>query len=122
MGSGGSIQLARIFGIRIGVSPSWFLVLFVMIYLLEGFFAQAPGVTTTTSFTLAVVGAFAYFLSIVLHELGHALAAKRLGIGITGTGSRSRASSCGSSAAWRRCRATAPRRARSCRSRRPGRS
>ncbi len=84
MGSGGSIQLARVFGIRIGVSPSWFLVLFVMIYLLEGFFAQAPGVTSTTSFTLAVVGAFAYFLSIVLHELGHALAAKRLGIGITG--------------------------------------
>jgi Zn-dependent protease/CBS domain-containing protein len=84
MGAGGSIQLARIFGIRIGVSPSWFVILFVMIYLLEGFFAGASGVSSTTSFVLAVVGAFAYFLSIVLHELGHALAAKRLGIGITG--------------------------------------
>lgn len=84
MGAGGSIQLARIFGIRIGVSPSWFVILFVMIYLLEGFFAGASGVSSTTSFVLAVVGAFAYFLSIVLHELGHALAARRLGIGITG--------------------------------------
>ena len=84
MGSGGSIQLARVFGIRVGVSPSWFVVLFVMIYLLEGYFSAAPGVSSTTSFTLAVVGAFAYFLSILLHELGHALAAKRLGIGITG--------------------------------------
>jgi hypothetical protein len=27
----GSIQLARIFGIRIGASPSWFVVLFIMI-------------------------------------------------------------------------------------------
>ncbi len=29
MGSG-SIQLARIFGIRVGASPSWFVVLFVL--------------------------------------------------------------------------------------------
>ena len=27
----GSIQLARVFGIRIGASPSWFVVLFIMI-------------------------------------------------------------------------------------------
>ena len=35
---GGSIQLARIFGIRVGVSPSWFFVLFLMIYSLSGYF------------------------------------------------------------------------------------
>jgi hypothetical protein len=35
---GGSIQLARILGIRVGVSPSWFFVLFLMIYSLSGYF------------------------------------------------------------------------------------
>ena len=39
-GSGGSVQLARVFGIRIGASPSWFLVLFLMIYSLSGFFDE----------------------------------------------------------------------------------
>ena len=34
-GGGPSIQLARIFGIRIGASPSWFFVLFALIYLTE---------------------------------------------------------------------------------------
>ena len=34
----GSVQLARIFGIRIGASPSWFVVLFLMIYWLSGLF------------------------------------------------------------------------------------
>ena len=32
----GSIQLARVFGIRIGVEPSWFLVLFLIIWSLSG--------------------------------------------------------------------------------------
>ena len=41
--SGGSIQLARVFGIRIGASPSWFVVLFVMIYLLSGYFGDVAG-------------------------------------------------------------------------------
>src|SRR4051812_4136107 len=31
-GGGGSIQLARVFGIRIGVNASWFFILFLMIY------------------------------------------------------------------------------------------
>ena len=35
---GQSIQLARLFGIRIGASPSWFIVLFVMVYALSGYF------------------------------------------------------------------------------------
>ena len=33
---GGSIQLARVFGIRIGVEPSWFFVLFLIIWSLSG--------------------------------------------------------------------------------------
>ncbi len=79
---GGSIQLARISGIRIGVEPSWFFVLFLIIYLLTGYYGArfADG----TAFTLAVVSALLFFLSLLLHELGHAVVARRNDIGIIG--------------------------------------
>jgi Zn-dependent protease len=72
---GGSIQLARVYGIRIGVDVSWFLVLFLIIWSLSDFFDD---------FALAVVSAFLFFVSILLHELGHAVVAIRNGIPIAG--------------------------------------
>ena len=82
-GGGNSIQLARVFGIRIGVEPSWFLVLFLIIYLLTGYYTDV-GFADRTAFILAVVSALAFFLSVLLHELGHAVVALRSGIGIAG--------------------------------------
>ncbi len=79
-----NIQLARIFGIRIGVSYSWFLVLFFLIYYLSEYFHQVLGGSQSTAYVVAVVAALGYFASLVLHELGHALAARRLGIPIAG--------------------------------------
>ena len=79
-----SLQLARIFGIRIGVGPSWFFVLFFLIYWLSGYFHEVLGGSRTTAYAVAVGGALGYFASLVLHELGHALAARRLGIPIAG--------------------------------------
>ncbi|MEA2290322.1 MAG: hypothetical protein QOD55_2319 [Solirubrobacteraceae bacterium] len=84
MGSG-SIQLARIFGIRIGASPSWFFVLFLMIYWLSGYFREElAGYSNTTAYVVAVIGAVLFFVSLILHELGHAIVARRNGIGISG--------------------------------------
>ena len=40
---GRSIQLGRIFGIRIGANPSWFVVLFLLIWLLTGQGSQYAG-------------------------------------------------------------------------------
>jgi Zn-dependent protease len=81
----GSIQLARIFGIRIGVDTSWFIVLFLFIFLLSGSFKDALGGSSgTTAYVAAVGSALSFFASIVLHELGHAMAARREGIEITG--------------------------------------
>jgi hypothetical protein len=37
----GSIKLANIFGFRIGVDRSWFLILFLMIFWLSGAFRTA---------------------------------------------------------------------------------
>jgi Zn-dependent protease len=82
---GRSIQLARIFGIRIGASPSWFFVLFLMIYWLSGYFREElVGYSDTTAYLVAVAGAMLFFVSLVLHELGHAIVARRNGIGISG--------------------------------------
>jgi len=79
-----NLQLARIFGIRIGVGPSWFFVLFFLIYWLSSYFHEVLGGSRTTAYAIAVAGALGYFASLVLHELGHALAARRLGIPIVG--------------------------------------
>ena len=81
MFGGGSIQLARVFGIRIGVDWSWFIVLFLIIWNLSGYYDD---VTRSNAFALAVISALLFFLSILLHELGHAWVAIRNGIAIEG--------------------------------------
>jgi Zn-dependent protease len=82
---GGSIQIARVLGIRIGASMSWFIVLGVLIFLLSDYFETVLiGGTPTTGYLVAVAAVLLFFVSIVLHELGHALVARRLGIGING--------------------------------------
>jgi Zn-dependent protease len=81
---GGSIQLARVFGIRIGVDLSWFVVLFLIIWSLSDSYQDVLPGEDDPAFALAVLSALLFFLSIVLHELGHALVAIRNGIGIIG--------------------------------------
>ena len=83
LGRGSSIQLMRLFGIRVGASPSWFVVLFIVIYVLSQQF-QGTGGSDGASYLIAVVAAALFFGSIVLHELGHALVARRLGLGVSG--------------------------------------
>ena len=78
----GSIQLARIFGIRIGASPSWFLVLFLMILTLSSSYDDRYN--DTTAYAVAVASAALFSLSLTLHEIGHALVARRHGIDIAG--------------------------------------
>jgi Zn-dependent protease len=81
---GRSIPLFRVFGIRIGVDPSWFLVLFLVIWGLTGYYQHVPGADDTDAFLLATVSALLFFGSIVLHELGHAWVAVRNRIEIVG--------------------------------------
>jgi Zn-dependent protease len=81
---GRSIQLARVFGIRIGADASWFIFLFLIIWLQSNQYKdQFPG-NDSKAFALAVASAFLFVLSILLHELGHATVAIRNGIGIAG--------------------------------------
>jgi Zn-dependent protease len=71
-------------GIRIGVDPSWFFVLFLYIWILSSGYKDVfgPG-HDNKAFALATVSAFLFFASVVLHELGHAVIARRNGISIT---------------------------------------
>ena len=84
MFGGGSIQLARVYGIRIGVDPSWFVVLFLIIWFLADAYGEAFPGDEVKSYALAVATALLFFVSVLLHELGHATVAKRNGIGIAG--------------------------------------
>jgi Zn-dependent protease len=79
-----SLPLLRIFGIRVGVNYSWFLVLFVVIFVLWDSLRNTLDASDTTVYVVAVVAAASFFASIVAHELGHAVAARREGIGVEG--------------------------------------
>ena len=79
-----SLPLLRVFGIRVGVNYSWFLVLFVVIFILWDSLRETLDASETTVYVVAVVAAASFFASILLHELGHALAARREGIEVDG--------------------------------------
>lgn len=82
---GKPITLFHVRGIRIAVDWSWFFVLFLVIFWLSQQYGDMLGESgsASTPFFLAVLSAFGFFGSIVLHELGHAMAALRNGIGIS---------------------------------------
>src|SRR3954463_6485876 len=83
MGSG-SLPLLRLFGIRVGVNYSWVLILFVGIFVLWDSLSATLDRGSTTVYAVAVVAALSFFASILLHEFGHALVARREGIEVTG--------------------------------------
>jgi len=79
-----NFQLARIFGIRIGVGISWFLILFLYIWWLTPFFHEILGGSQTSAYLVTVASVLSLFLTMILHELGHALVARRNGLQVLG--------------------------------------
>src|ERR671934_1087550 len=83
---GESIALGRIAGIRIGINWSW-LVVFALITwsLASGVFPSTnPGLSHGTYIAMAIAAAVLFFTSLLLHELGHAVVARREGMEIEG--------------------------------------
>jgi Zn-dependent protease len=78
----GSIKLANVFGIRIGVDGSWFLILFLMIFWLSSSFRTELRSSDAVAYLTTVVTVLLFFGSLIMHELGHALVARRQGIEI----------------------------------------
>jgi Zn-dependent protease len=70
----------NLFGFRIGVDRSWFLILFLLIFLLSGQFRQALHSSDGVAYLTTVITVLVLFGSLIVHELGHALVARRQGI------------------------------------------
>lgn len=71
------IKFGHIFGVEIGLHYSWFLIAFLITLSLEGEFqVNNPQWSDSLRWSLAVITAMLFFISIVVHELSHALVAK----------------------------------------------
>src|ERR1700752_1170341 len=81
----GTVTLFHVRGIRIGVDYSWFFVLFLIILWLSDIYDTVLSEPDGAGgpYVLAVISALAFFGSILLHELGHAVVSMRRGIGIS---------------------------------------
>jgi Zn-dependent protease/predicted transcriptional regulator len=70
------IPLGRVFGIKVGLHYSWFLIaLLIVLSLSSQFHASNPGWGDNVILTLAIVTAILFFVSLLLHELAHSLVA-----------------------------------------------
>jgi len=70
------ITLGRIFGIKIGLHYSWFLIaLLIVLSLSSQFHASNPAWGDSVIWTVAVATALLFFVSLLLHELAHSLVA-----------------------------------------------
>jgi Zn-dependent protease len=76
----GSIKLMDVFGIRISVDAGWFLTLFLVILWLSPSFRRTLNSSDGVAYLTTVVSALLFFGSLVVHELGHAVVARRNGI------------------------------------------
>src|SRR5207302_682846 len=69
-----SIKLIDAFGIRIGVDGSWFVILFLLIFMLSPPFRDALHSSDGVAYLTTVVSVLLLFASLIVHRLGHALA------------------------------------------------
>jgi Zn-dependent protease/predicted transcriptional regulator len=79
---GSTIGVARILGVELRVHPSWFVIFGLVVFWLftVGVPDVAPGLSSGAKLILAVAVALLFFGSVVIHELAHALMARRLGL------------------------------------------
>lgn len=79
------MRLFKAFGIQVSVDWSWLLALGYVMFVMVDDYKQLLGPDEqNTAFLYGVAVAFAFFGSIILHEFGHAIVARRNDIGILG--------------------------------------
>lgn len=78
------IKLGRVWGIPIGLHPTWFLIfIFVTFSLASGYFpAEYPQLPAWAHWGLGALTSILFFASVLAHELGHAWVALRSGIAV----------------------------------------
>jgi len=82
----GGFKIGRWFGFPIRIDYSWFVVvaLVVWTFSFSEFPFRLPGQTRATYLAMGVSAALLFFLSVLLHELGHAIVARQRGITVDG--------------------------------------
>ena len=80
----GSVRIATIRGIEIGVHYSWVLVFLLVAWTLAvGLFPfQYPGLSTGIYWAMGFVASFLLFVSVLIHELAHSFVAQARGLGV----------------------------------------
>ena len=80
----GSIRVARLLGIDIRIHFSWFLIFFIVVLsLADSFGSENVTWSDTKSFVIAVIAALLFFLSVLGHELAHAVVARRFAMNVS---------------------------------------
>ena len=81
----GSLKIARIAGIDIGIHYTWILAFFIIGWsLAQGYFPQQyKSWTTATYWTAGFLSAILLFISVLLHELAHSLVAQARGLPVS---------------------------------------
>jgi Zn-dependent protease/predicted transcriptional regulator len=75
------IQLGTVFGIKIGLHFSWFLIALLIVFSLSSqFHASNPEWGDSVILVLAITTAILFFVSLLLHELAHSLVASSNGL------------------------------------------
>ncbi len=78
-----SITFGRLFGVEIGLHYSWFIIaLLITLSLVGQFAATDPEWSRAVVWAAAVVTAVLFFVSILVHELAHALVARARGVSV----------------------------------------
>ncbi len=81
-----SFSLGRWAGVEIGVNWSWVVIFGLICWSLAAivFPDSSPGLSDAAYIAMAAIGAILFFTSLLLHELGHAVVARREGMEIDG--------------------------------------
>ncbi len=82
----GNIRLGRVGGVEVRINWSWLVIFALIVWsLADGVFpSQNPGLSGGVHLAMAIVAALLFFVSLLLHELGHAWQARREGMEIDG--------------------------------------
>jgi len=79
---GKNIRIGRIAGIPVGISPWWIAVVVLLTWDLGASYYPnvVPGISHGASYALAFVSVICFFASILAHEFGHAIVARKHGV------------------------------------------